>query len=95
MDVNDDSTFGYMDGAYAIVINTESYMEPVVAKDYVGTGDAVIEVDAWKDAGSDAGDFGVLCGFQDYENYFIMGINTDGSIGVYQLKDDKESTLLY
>jgi len=95
MDVNDDSTFGYVKGSYTIVINTESYMEPIVPNNYLGTGDVVIEVDAWKDAGSDAGDFGVLCGFQDYQNYFIMGISTDGSIGVYQLKDDKESTLLY
>ena len=95
MGVNDDSTFGYMDGAYAIVINSESFLEPVVAKNYMGTGDAVFEVDAWKDAGSDAGDFGVICGFQDFENYFIMGISTDGSIGVYQMKSDEESTLLF
>ncbi|HSN93498.1 MAG TPA: hypothetical protein VLR89_00390 [Anaerolineaceae bacterium] len=95
MDVNDDSTYGYVKGSYAIVINAESYMEPIVPENYLGTGDVVIEVDAWKDAGSDAGDFGVLCGFQDYQNYFIMGMSTDGSIGVYQMKDDEESTLLY
>jgi hypothetical protein len=94
-DVNDDSTFGYMDGAYSIVINAENYMEPVIPKDYLGTGDAVIEVDAWKDAGPDDGDFGFICGFKDYDNYFIMGISPTGATGVYQYSGGEESNLQY
>lgn len=94
-EVNEDSTYGYMDGAYAIVINTESFIQEVVPNNYLGSGDVVIEVDAWKDAGSDAGDFGVVCGFLDYENYFAMGISTDGSIYVYQRLNDEENELLF
>ncbi len=93
--VNDNSAFGYEEGAYFIEIKSESFVEPVVAKDYLGTGDAVFEVDAWKGAGSDAGDFGVVCDFQDFDNYITMGIRTDGSISLYQMKDGEESTLLY
>lgn len=95
MDVNDDSTYGYMDGAYAIVINSENFIQEVIPDNYLGTGDVVIEVDAWKDAGSDAGDFGIICGFQNYENYTAMGISTDGSVYVYQRKDDEENELLF
>lgn len=95
MDVGDDATYGYVDGAYAIVINAAEYIMEVVPENYLGTGDAVIEVDAWKDAGSDNGDFGIICGFQDYENYFAMGISTDGSVSVFQRANDEESELFY
>lgn len=95
MDVNDDSTYGYVDGAYALVINTESYIMEIVPDDYLGSGDVFIEVDAWKDAGSDAGDFGIICGFQDYSNYSAMGISTDGSVSVFQRVNDEETELFY
>jgi len=91
----DYSTYGYMDdGTYAIVTN--SYLQPIVPTDYLGTGDARIEVDVWQNTSSDAGSFGIVCGFVDYENYFTIGIGTDGSVGVYQkIKDKNVSTLLY
>jgi len=95
MEVSDDATYGYVDGAYAIVINTAEYIMEVVPDNYLGTGDAIIEVDAWKDAGSDAGDFGIICGFQDYSNYSAMGISTDGSVSVFQRANDEESELFY
>lgn len=95
LEVNDDSTYGYIDGAYAIVINTAEYIMEVVPDNYLGSGDAFIEVDAWKDAGSDAGDFGIICGFQDYSNYTAMGISTDGSVSVFQRVNDEETELFY
>ena len=90
-----DSTFDYIDGFYVIEIKTASFLEPKVHNDYLVTGDAFIEVDAWEVAGSDAGGFGIVCGFVDIENYFAIGIGTNGSIGVYQIIDGNISTLLY
>jgi hypothetical protein len=94
-DVNDSRTIGYLDGAYRIEINAENYMEPVIPKKYSGTGDVVIEVDAWKEAGTNKGDFGVLCGYKDYDNYFFMGISTDGAARVTQVSGGEESNLQY
>jgi hypothetical protein len=85
----DDSTYLYVDGAYAIVINTKNFLQPIVPNDYLGTGDARIEVDVWKVAGSEEGGFGIVCGFENPKNFFIMGISTDGSVGVYQIIDEK------
>lgn len=44
--------------------------------------DVQIEVDAIKDAGPDDNDFGVLCRYQDTENFYFLIISSDGYYGI-------------
>ncbi len=44
--------------------------------------DVQIEVDALKSAGPDDNDFGVLCRYQDTENFYFLIISSDGYYGI-------------
>jgi hypothetical protein len=44
--------------------------------------DVVIEVDATKVAGPDDNDLGVICRYQDIENFYFMIVSSDGYYGV-------------
>ena len=44
--------------------------------------DAQIEVDALMNAGPDDNDFGVLCRYQDTENFYFLIISSDGYYGI-------------
>ena len=44
--------------------------------------DVRIEVDALKNAGPDDNDFGVLCRYQDTENFYFLIISSDGYYGI-------------
>lgn len=49
--------------------------------------DVSIEVDASNLAGLDDNDFGIICRYQDKENFYMMVVSSDGYYGIAKLRD--------
>jgi len=73
----------YGDDYYRIYVDAENYY--IWSNPGLNTQDAIIEVDAYKASGTNDNDFGVLCRYQDNNNFYILTISSDGyySIGKY------------
>jgi hypothetical protein len=74
----------YENGVYRILVNLEN-------QDYFGVPnispvkDVRVEVDATKVAGSDDNDFGILCRYQDNNNYYQFLVSSDGYVGILKV----------
>lgn len=55
--------------------------------------DVIINVETKKVGGSDDNHFGVLCRYQDTENFYFFFISSDGYYGVGKLKDQQQMLL--
>jgi hypothetical protein len=79
---NESYTSDYENGGYRINIIPASYA--VFANPYQSfQNDVRIEVDAGKTAGPDDNNaFGVICRYQDVDNYYYFFISTDGYVGI-------------
>jgi hypothetical protein len=55
--------------------------------------DVQIEVDALKSAGPDDNDFGVLCRYQNTENFYFLIISSDGYYGIGIVKNGHQKLL--
>lgn len=55
--------------------------------------DVQIEVDALKSAGPDDNDFGLLCRYQDTENFYFLIISSDGYYGIGIVEDGHQTLL--
>jgi serine/threonine protein kinase len=66
----------YHNGVYRIFVNKPSY--DVWANPGLNILDMVIEVEATKVGGPDDNDFGVICRYQDINNFYIFTISSDG-----------------
>ena len=74
---NSDSVTDYADGAYRIWVNKPQYdIWANPGKSFAG--DVRIEVDASKKAGPDDNDFGVICRYEDINNFYFFHITSDG-----------------
>jgi len=70
----------YVDGFYRIEIlraETTAWTNPGLM-----FGDVRIEVDAGKSAGPDDNAYGVICRYQDPDNYYFFLISSDGFAGI-------------
>jgi hypothetical protein len=45
---------------------------------FTGIGDAVVEVDARLVSGPNMGDFGIVCGYKDNDNFHVLAVANDG-----------------
>ena len=87
----DDYVTDYDSGIYQITVMTPSLV--VQSTPELTFGDVAIDVDAKKASGPDDPNFGVICRFQDNNNYYVLQISGDGYAAIYKLKDS-EWTLL-
>ncbi|MCJ7716708.1 MAG: hypothetical protein MUO54_09330 [Anaerolineales bacterium] len=55
--------------------------------------DVVIRVDAGKETGPDDNDFGVLCRYQDTENFYFFIISSDGYYGIGKVQGGEQVLL--
>ena len=82
----DEGITDYENGIYRIFVNLEN-------QDYLGTpglflqSDVRVEVDATKVSGSDDNDFGVLCRYQDNNNFYQFFVSSDGYVGILKVVD--------
>lgn len=80
----------YLDGTYQIkVLDTNWYSWANPGKTF---SDVRVEVDAWKAEGPD-GDQGIICRYQDTQNFYLLGITTDGYYGITKIVDGEDTLL--
>jgi hypothetical protein len=81
----------YQDGRYRIVVNAAN------ADYWANPGlyfrDVVVDVDAGKSGGPDDNDFGILCRYQDTENFYFLIISSDGYYGIGIVEDGEQRLL--
>jgi hypothetical protein len=82
---------GYVDGVYRIYVN-----EPSV--DYWANPgrsftDVRVEVEATKVGGPDDNDLGVICRYQDLDNFYFAVISSDGFAGIIKAERGEQTPL--
>ncbi len=55
--------------------------------------DVRIEVDAAKTDGPDANDIGLICRYQDEQNFYFFTVGSDGYFGIHKIKDGDETLI--
>lgn len=79
----------YADGAYRILVNvadTDVWANPGLSFD-----DVSISVEATKVGGVDDNDFGVVCRYQDNQNFYFFLISSDGYYGTGKMINGEQS----
>jgi hypothetical protein len=82
----------YESGGYRIHVDTANY-EKWANPSKVFQDDVRIEVDATKTGGPDNNDFGVLCRYQDTDNYYQLVITSDGYAAIIKLENGKATVI--
>jgi hypothetical protein len=86
-----DGVTDYEGERYRIAINTPN--ADFWANPGLAFQDVVIDVDAGKVSGPDDNDFGVLCRYQDVNNFYFLIISSDGYYGIGMVKNGKQQLL--
>jgi hypothetical protein len=88
----DNGSTDYENGGYRIHVITANY-EKWANPSKVFQDDVRIEVDATKIGGPDNNDFGVLCRYQDTDNYYQFVIASDGYAAILKLEGGKSTVI--
>jgi len=75
-----DGVTDYSDGVYRIFVNTSN--TDVWSNPNLDFTDVRIDVESTKVGGDDDNDYGVVCRYQDSENFYFFVISSDGYYGV-------------
>lgn len=86
------STMDYVNGGYHILVTKTNLMAFATAGQSL-PGDVSIEVDATKTAGPDDNYIGVICRYQDSDNFYFFAISSDGYAGIAMYKTNSMSVL--
>jgi hypothetical protein len=81
----------YAEGVYRIYVNTDS--TDVWANPGLNFTDTIIEVKAEKVGGPDDNDFGVICRYEDTNNFYFFILSSDGYYGVGRVLDGVQELL--
>jgi hypothetical protein len=88
---NDDGITDYENGGYRIQVatpDTELWANP--GKNFT---DVRVEVDATRQAGPEDNDFGVICRYQDVNNFYYFIVTSDGYYGIIKVQDGEMALL--
>ncbi len=89
---DNDGTTDYANGKYRILVEKSNLLIWATAhKNF--NGDVGIEVDATKAGGPDDNEFGVICRYQDANNFYRFLISSDGYAVISKKKDGQKSDL--
>ena len=89
--VADNGVTDYVNGAYRIFVNetnTDTWANPELT-----FGDVQIEVEATKNGGPDDNDFGVMCRYQNLNQYYFFIISSDGYYGIGKVNNEQQELL--
>ena len=89
---NAKSTMDYVSGGYHINVTTTDLMAISIAN-HPFQSNISIEVDATRTAGPDDNYIGVICRFQDENNFYFFAISSDGYAGIAMYKASTMSIL--
>lgn len=86
-DVDDDTDYamGYQNGKYVIEVKSDNISVPGMA--WLDYEDVQIKVEARLTTSPSDGDYGVVCRFQDYDNYYVLEISSDGFYSIWKWLD--------
>lgn len=87
----DDGVTDYENDAYRIFVNTDNM--DVWANPGLSFTDVRIEVDATKAGGPDDNDFGVICRYEDVDNFYFFIISSDGFYGIGKVLDGEQNLI--
>jgi hypothetical protein len=88
---SDEGITDYDNGVYRIFVNTDN--TDVWANPGLNFTDTIIEVETTKAGGPDDNDFGVICRYQDTQNFYFFIISSDGFYGIGIVQDGEQSVL--
>jgi hypothetical protein len=81
----------YLDGGLHFQVEDDYYdFWSVAGKNF---SDVQIEVDVLKRGGPDDNDFGMICRYQNKENFYMLVASSDGYYGIAKLKDGQYSMI--
>jgi hypothetical protein len=86
-----DGITDYADGVYRIFVNTVN--TDIWSNPGLDFGDVRVEVDATKVGGNDNNDFGVICRYQDSDNYYFFIASSDGYYGIGRFVGGKQELI--
>jgi len=86
------STMDYASGGYRIYVTTTDLLAFATSGQSYPT-DVSIEVDATKQGGPDDNYIGVICRYQDSDNFYFFTISSDGYAGIAMYKTNTMSIL--
>lgn len=87
----DEGITDYADGRYRIFVNQPQH--DYWANPGRSFEDVRVEVDATKAGGPDDNDFGLICRYQDTENFYAFLISSDGYFGVMKVAQGSSEML--
>ncbi len=89
---NDNASYTFVDGAYAIQVKTPKYL---VWSSLDGAyGDTAVEVDTTLESGPSDSAAGVMFHYQDEDNFYLFSIAGDGSYSLELYTNNKQQTLI-
>lgn len=87
----DGSSIDYADGALRIYVNKAQFdYWSVAGKNYA---DVHLEADITKGEGPDDNDYGLICRYQNQDNFYAFVISSDGYAGIIKVKDGNYQVL--
>jgi hypothetical protein len=88
---NEGGLVEYVEGGLRVRVD-DTYFDfwSVAGKNF---SDVQIEVDAVKRAGPEDNDFGVVCRYQDRENFYMLVTSSDGYFGIAKVKEGEYSMI--
>ncbi|HEY6074155.1 MAG TPA: hypothetical protein VIV15_12400 [Anaerolineales bacterium] len=86
-----DRATDYVAGVYRILVKGKNI--DVWARPGLSFGDVRVEVEGTKAGGDDNNDFGVICRYQDDQNFYFLVISSDGYYGIAKRKEGQVSLL--
>jgi len=88
---SDTAVTDYQDGVYRIYVNSTN--SDHWANPGLSFTDVRVEVEATKVAGPDDNDMGLICRYQDTQNFYFALISSDGFAGIGKIKDGEQLLL--
>jgi hypothetical protein len=83
--VGADGETNYQNGAYKIQVNLPN--RDLWANPGLTYVDVIVETDATKVGGPDDNDFGIICRYQDVDNFYFLLISSQGYFGIGKFKE--------
>jgi hypothetical protein len=83
--VSENGTLGYADNTYQMLVQSAGYDLRAVSGQVFGN--VRIEVDATRLAGPMDNRFGLICHFQDMNNYYVFIISSDGYYAIGKIRN--------
>jgi hypothetical protein len=88
----DNGASGYRDGRYFIRVDSPKYqLWSTTGQDF--TGDVMVDVVAGAAAGPQENEMGVMCRYQDIDNFVYGSVGSDGFYAIIEVADNKTTIL--